>query len=108
MLSALKAGAILKQGPHLRKQHAAQLRSGPAPAEAEAGPAAPTHPLMVNFTTARREPAALSSGWNSVSLAITFTPTILAARRGAERTAAERTGEERSGGPDLAPDPAPT
>lgn len=39
---------------------------------------------MVNFTTARREPAALSSGWNSVSLAITFTPTILAERRAAE------------------------
>lgn len=33
---------------------------------------------MVNFTTARREPAALSSGWNSVSLAITFTPAMAA------------------------------
>lgn len=37
-----------------------------------------THPRMVNLTTASREPAALSSGWNSVSFAITFTPTILA------------------------------
>lgn len=51
--------------------------AGPAPHGA-------THPRMVNFTTARREPAALSSGWNSVSLAISFTPTILAGRGEAE------------------------
>lgn len=61
---------------------------GPTPSRRSGGPGpAPhgaTHPRIVNFTTARREPAALSSGWNSVSLAISFTPTILAGRGEAE------------------------
>lgn len=35
------------------------------------------HPLMVNLTTASREPAPLSSGWKSGSLPTGFTPTIL-------------------------------
>ena len=35
------------------------------------------YPAIVNFTTASREPAAASSGWNSASFPITFTPTML-------------------------------
>lgn len=58
-------------------------RAGEAaePSREPEGGSSLTHPLMVNLTTARREPAALSSGWNSVSLAITFTPAMAAGRR---------------------------
>lgn len=46
--------------------------------EAKAQPGTPApHPAMVNFTTTSLEPAPVSSGWNSESVPITFTPTML-------------------------------
>lgn len=45
--------------------------------KAQTGTSPAPHPAMVNFTTASLEPAPVSSGWNSGSLPITFTPTMI-------------------------------